>query len=251
MNAILTSVCVCACLFGAIFVGTRLRRLLPEDHFSSDTKDSVKLAMGLVATMTALLLGMLVSSAKSAYDTTRGEVLQMAAKVGLLDRILNAYGREAAEARACFRAAVAGAVERMWPEDGLRSPQLAPDAQSGDEFYGALQRLSPKDDTQRGLKEQAVTLAEELRELRYLLLAQSVPSISQPLLIAVVSWLVVIFLSFSLIAPPNATANAASLISALSVSGAILLLMELDRPFVGLVKIPNEALFNTFSDFVR
>jgi hypothetical protein len=88
MNTSLTAVLVSTCLLAAVWIGMWLRRLLPEHHLSADSKDTVKLAIGLVATMSALLLGLLVSSAKTSYDTTRGQVIQMASKVALLDRVL-------------------------------------------------------------------------------------------------------------------------------------------------------------------
>src|SRR5438093_1434458 len=100
MNTTLTALIVFGCLVGAVLLGRALRRLLPEDHLAADSRDTIKLAMGLVATMTALVLGLLVSSAKGAYDTKRSEVIQMAAKVAFLDRLLSLYGPEAAEARA-------------------------------------------------------------------------------------------------------------------------------------------------------
>jgi hypothetical protein len=79
MNTTLTALIVFGCLVGAVLVGRTLRRLLPEDHLTADSRDTIKLAMGLVATMTALVLGLRVSSAKGAYDTKRSEVIQMAA----------------------------------------------------------------------------------------------------------------------------------------------------------------------------
>ena len=238
MNTTLTAAIVSASLLAAVWLGMRIRRLLPEQHLSADTKDTVKLAMGLVATMSALLLGLLVSSAKSSYDTTRGEVIQMAAKVAFLDRLLAAYGPEAAEVRRQFRATVEEAVRGMWPGEGGMPAQLAPNAQAGDAIYAAIQSLSPRNETQRGLKVQAASLTVELAQLRTLLLAQSVPSISKLLLIVVVAWLVFIFLSFSLVAPPNATATVALMVAAISVSGAIFVILELDRPFGGLIQIP-------------
>ena len=120
MNTTFASLIVFGCLVGAILLGRALRRLLPEDHLTADSRDTIKLAMGLVATMTALVLGLLVSSAKGAYDTKRSEVIQMAAKVALLDRLFGLYGLEAAEARAGFHAAVEEAVWQMWPEEGGR-----------------------------------------------------------------------------------------------------------------------------------
>src|SRR5438445_5569054 len=105
------------CLVGAAWLGRRVRRYLPENHLSADSKDAVKLAMGLVATMTALVLGLLVSSAKGTYDTARSEVIQMAAKIAFLDRVLTLYGPEAAQARRELRNAIADSVRRIWPTD--------------------------------------------------------------------------------------------------------------------------------------
>src|ERR1700720_3691272 len=95
----LISVTLFVALVGAAFLGRRVRRYLPEDHLSADSKDAVKLAMGLVATMTALFLGLLVISAKGTYDTARSELLQMTANVVFLDRLLALYGQLGAEAR--------------------------------------------------------------------------------------------------------------------------------------------------------
>jgi hypothetical protein len=211
----------------------------------------VKLAMGLVATMTALVLGLLVSSAKGTYDTARSEVIQMAAKVALLDRVLALYGPEAAEARGELRGVVADAVRRIWSTDPGRAAQLAPNQQAGDAFYIAVQRLSPHDDAQRTLKGQVTTLMVDLGQIRSLLVAQSIPSISKPMLIILVSWLVVIFFGFSLLAPPNATTTLALVASAFSVAGAIFLILELDQPFGGLIRIPSEPMINVLSHLAK
>jgi hypothetical protein len=232
------------CLVGASLLGRLVHCYLPEDHLSADSKDAVKLAMGLVATMTALVLGLLVSSAKGAYDTNRSEMIQMAAKVAFLDRVLALYGPEAAEARGDLRTAVADAVRRIWATDQTRRAQLAPNQQLGDALYLSIQKLSPHNDAQRALKTQIAALMVDLGQLRSLLVAQSIPSISRPMLIILLLWLVVIFFGFSLIAPPNATTTLALVASAFSVAGAIFLILELDHPFGGLIHIPSEPLIN-------
>jgi hypothetical protein len=244
MNIGLTSVIVLAALLAAMVTGWWIRSLLPEHHLSAESKDTVKLAMGLVGTMTALVLGLLVSSAKSSYDTTRGEVLQMAAKVELIDRIFAVYGTEATQARAQLREVVEGAIRQMWPEGRDQPANLAPNVQTGNALYFAIQALSPKDEGQRALKAQAMSMVVDLAQLRTLLLVQSTPSISKPMLVVVVSWLVVIFLSFSLLSPSNGTASLALVISAASVAGAIFLILELDRPFGGMVRISSEPMVN-------
>ena len=119
---------------------------------------------------------------------------------------------------------------------------MAPNQQAGDALYLAFQRVSPHDDTQRALKAQVATLMVDLGELRSLLVAQSIPSISKPMLTILVSWLLVIFFGFSLIAPPNATTTLALVASAFSVACAIFLILELDHPFGGLIHIPSEPI---------
>jgi hypothetical protein len=251
MNITLIATVLFACLVAAALLGRRVHRYLPEDHLSADSRDSVKLAMGLVATMTALVLGLLVSSAKDGYDTKRSEVIQMAAKVTFLDRVLALYGPEAAEARADLRAAVADAVQRIWPTDQSGPGQLGVNQQAGDAVYVTIQRLSPHDDTQRALKAQVGTLLVDLGQLRTLLVAQSIPSISKPMLIILVSWLVVIFFGFSVVAPPNATTTLALVTSAFSVACAIFLILELDQPFGGLIHIPSEPMINVLDHLAK
>ena len=207
--------------------------------------------MGLVATMTALLLGLLVSSAKGTYDTQRTAVIQMAAKVAFLDRVLSAYGPEAAEARVHFRQAAEEAVRHMWPQEAREQAQLMPNVQAGDVVYAAIQSLSPRDDTQRGLKAQAASLAVDLAQLRMMLLAQMVPSIPKLLLIAVGCWLMIIFLGFSLLAPPNATATLALVSAALSVAVAVLLVVELDHPLTGMIRLSSEPMLNALNHFAK
>lgn len=244
MNTTLTAVVVFGCLVGAILLGRIFRRLLPEDHLTSDSRDTVKLAMGLVATMSALVLGLLVSSAKGSYDTERSEVIQMAAKVAFLNRILTAYGPEAAAAREQVREVVEQAVGHVWHEEMRTRGQLAPSTSAGDLAYVAVQQLSADNDVQRSLKAQALSQLTDLAQLRFLLMAQSVPSISTPMLVILVSWLVIIFFGFTVVAPPNATTVLALVVSAFAVSGAIFLILELDQPFGGVIHISSEPMLN-------
>src|SRR5947208_1656963 len=251
MITALTAAILFVGLVGVALLGRRVRRYLPEDHLSADSKDAVKLAMGLVATMTALLLGLLISSAKGTYDTVRSEVMQMVSKVEFLDRVLALYGPEAATARGELRDGVADAVRRMWPEERSGPAQLAPNEQMGDAVYVAVHHLSPHDDSQRALKTDAATLMVDLGQLRSLLQVQAIPSISRPLLIALVSWLVVIFLGFSVVAPPNATTTLALVASAFSVACAVFLILELDHPLSGLIRIPSGPMVSVLNHLAK
>src|ERR1043166_856223 len=232
MNTEIISLVIFGCVVGAVFMGRRVSRHLPEDHRSADTRETVKLAMGLLATMSALLLGLLVASAKGSYDNARSEVIQMAAKVVFLNRVLVGYGPETADVRARLHEAIEQMAHRsMQPPKANAPVNLAPNTQAGNAIYIAIQQLTPHDEMQRNLKAQATTLAVELGELRTLLVAESISSISKPLLIVVAFWLVVIFLTFSLIAPRNGTATFALIVSAVFFATALFLVLELDRHF--------------------
>lgn len=251
MNVVRTELLICGCLLASVMVGIRLRRLLPDHHLSADSRDAVKLAMGLVATMTALVLGLLVSSAKGTFDTERNEVLQMAAKVAFLDRVLVLYGPDAAQIRAQFHDAVAAATRRMWPDKARTPAQLNPNSDAGNALYLAIQNLTPRDDTQRSLKAQATTVAVEVGQLQFLLMAQSASSVSKPLMTAMLCWLVVIFLGFSLLAPPNATTAVALLAAVFSVAVGVFLILELDQPMSGFIRISSEPMLNVMNQFAK
>jgi Protein of unknown function (DUF4239) len=235
------------CIFGAAMLGMRLRAVLPEHQLTAETKDSVRLGMGLVATMAALLLGLLVASAKGSYDTQKSEVTQMAAKLVFLDRVLAHYGPEAAETRELLRRATESSMHRMWPDKGFQQAQVDPSASPADMLYNSIQKLSPQNDMQRALKSQAFGIAVDLGQARWLLFEQGGSSISMPMLVVVLFWLSIIFLSFGLFAPSNKIVIATLLLAALSVSGAIFLILELDQPFDGLIKISSEPMRKALS----
>ena len=243
MTAITVSLLVFAVLVAGGLVGMALRRVLPEHHFSHDSKEVVKLGSGLIGTMAALLLGLLVASAKSSYDAKRDELTQIAAKVSFMDQVLANYGSEAGPAREVLRSAVTKAMNALWPGDDSSRVQFDPAASTGkllqSELYGALYRLSPKGDEQTALKAQALTTAIEIGQTRWLLLAQQESSISTPMLVIVIFWLCAIFVSLGLFAPNNTTVHVTLILCALSVAGAILLMLELDQPYNGLIRIPD------------
>ena len=243
MDSVATTIVVFVCIFGAVLLGMALRRILPEDHLSADSRDAVKLAMGLVATMAALLLGLLISSAKGSFDAARNDVAELAAKVAFLDRGLQGCGSEAADARTRLHAVMNETVSQLWPDREGAPVRMAPDIQAGMLLYRAIQQIAPRDEEQRSLKSQIVATATEIGLLRELLAAHATPSISQPLLVIVVFWLVIIFLGFSVISPTNLTTGLALLVTALSVTGAVFLILELDQPFVGLLRVSGEPFF--------
>ncbi len=103
MGSLTISLLCFAGIFCAALIGMSIRKVLPEHHLSETTWDSIKIGTGLIATLTALVLGLLVNSAKNAYDTINEEIFQGGAKVILLDRVLSRYGPEARTVRAELR----------------------------------------------------------------------------------------------------------------------------------------------------
>ena len=221
-----------------------LRRVLPEHHRTSDTKDVVKLAMGLLATMSGLVLALLISSAKTSHDTKSSEVTQMAADFIMLDRVLAHYGPETKQARELLRATVVQGYSQAGSANSYRPEILSSGAvRSGaDAFFEQIQELKPRDDFQRSLHAQAMQITSELGRIRSLLLEQSGGSIPMPFLVVLVFWLAMLFISFGLFAPSNSTVVGVLFVCALSVAGAIFLILELDRPFAGLIQISSAPL---------
>jgi len=247
VHAVGVGLLVFACIFGAGLLGMHLRVGLPEQHLTAETKDTVRFGMGFVATMAALLLGLLVASAKGSYDIKKSEMTQIAARIVVLDRMLAHYGPETAETRELLRRATGSVISRMWPNKMFQHAQLDPSASPGEVLYDSIQKLSPQNDLQRALKSQALGAAVDLGQARWLLFEQEGSSISTPMLVVVVFWLAIIFLSFGLFAPSNKIVITTLLLAALSVSGAIFLLLELDQPFDGLIQISSEPMHKALS----
>jgi len=243
MSAISVSLIAFACVFGAALLGMLLQTVLPRDHLHADSKDVVKLGMGLVGMMAALVLGLLVGSAKGSYDAQSNAISNLAANVVVLDRVLAHYGPESKEAREQVRGAVVMMIDQLW---GSREPGTAPQmgtASSGGEvMYDKIQRLSPRDDAQRSLQARALSMVFGIGETRWLMYEQNVTGLSMPLLVVLISWLAIIFASFGLFAPRNATVLGSLFASALSVSGAMLLILEMYTPYAGLVQISQAPL---------
>lgn len=247
MSSLAVSLIVFGCFFGGTLVGMLLRARLPEHHLSAESKDVVKVGAGLIATMSALVLGLMVASAKSSYDAQKSGVAQMSVKIVLLDRGLAHYGPEAKQAREQLRVIVARMLAQIWPEDGSEHAQLDPRASSAEALYDTILAFSPKTEAQRSIQTQLLSMEVEIGQTRWLLFQQAGSSIPMPFLVVVVFWLGIIFASFGLFAPANATAIVTLLLCALSVSGALFLILELDQPFDGMIQISSTPLRNALT----
>lgn len=249
MNHLVIALIVFMCVFGSALLGLCLRAMLPAHHLSDESIGVVKLATGLIATMAALVLGLLVSSAKTSFDTANGELVQNAATVIQLDRVLAKYGRETQEIRALLKRNYAGAVQIVASGDRSQLARLnsAETINRSEDFERKVEDLAPRNDAQRGLKTRALQLVEEVFAARWLTLLQAKGSIPISLLSVLVAWLSIIFGTFGLFAPSNGTIIAALVLCALSTSGAIFLIEEMSTPLDGVVRVSVAPMRDTLS----
>jgi len=211
---------------GGIFLGTLLRRILPKHHLSEDAQNVVRLGVGLIATIAALLLGLLIAAAKGSFDTQNTQVKQITADLILLDNILARYGPEARSIREQMRSTIGPFADQLWREKqaGVATPFETNAA--AEKVYLDIQGLSPQNDLQRSLQSRAAQLSNDLAQARLLLFVESDSLIPTPFLAILAFWLVIIFASFSLFSPLNVTVFTCLSVFALSAACAIFLILE-------------------------
>jgi hypothetical protein len=243
------AVIVFACVFSGALIGNLLRDVVPDHHLTEESREVIKLGMALIVTMTALVLGLMVASAKGSYDAQDEAVKHTAAKLLLLGRALSNYGPETKEARDMLRRIIASRVSAVWPEDRSKPTTLdAPEAAiAAQEIETRIMHLSPRTDVQRRLQSEALQIFSEITETRWLILGELGRSVPVPFLVVVVFWLTIIFGSFGLFAPRNVTVLLVLFLCAVSVAGSIFLILEMARPFEGIMKISSAPLHYTLS----
>ena len=231
-------------LLGAL-LGMRLRSALPEHHLSADSKDLVRLCMGLIATMTALILGLVTASAKASFDAQDAAVRTAAANVLVLDRMLGSFGAEADPIRADLRSSLASQMAVVWSGEPPPAEALAlgpAKAKTAIEIERDILALAPKTDAQRWAQSQALSVASDVLRTRLLSITQATSAVPTPFLVVISFWLAVLFWSFGLFAPRNATVVAVLVLAAASVSASVLLILEMQTPFTGILRVSSAPL---------
>ena len=244
LGPITLSLVALACILSGIMLGTLLRNSLPEQNLSGDAKDVVRLGTGLIGTIAALVLGLLIASAKSSHETQSAQIKQMTANVILLDHLLAQYGGEARAPRELLRRVVASLIDRVWHDSGIHLATPFEASREAEAFTRQLRQLSPQTEMQRSLHGRILKVATEMWRTRLLLFTERDEAIPMPFLAVLVFWLTIIFVSFSLFASPSHMVIGELIIFALSATGAIYLILELSQPFGGLMQIPSAPLRN-------
>lgn len=227
-------------IFGSALLGMLAARRLPNHHLTSESRDAIKLATAIIGTLSALALGLLIASAKRSFDDAGAELRTTAARILLLDRVLVHYGPEASDMRGLLvqvlqrrQAEVAGgALDNTSLNDGL---DIEP-VQQG------LRNLAPKTDGQRWLQSRALQLSGQIAETRWLRPETESGGFPSVFIFIIAFWLALLFASFGLLAPRNATVITFLLVSAVSVAGALVLIIDMDHPYLGFIRVSDEPL---------
>ena len=248
MTPILASLLVVVCIFLGGLVGLSLNRVLRPSHLTKETQDVVRLGIGMISVLSSLVLGLLIATAKSSYDTTATAVQNYAAELALLNETLRDYGAAAAKPRDLLREYTERLRDDIWPPDGA-APHLNDDqaAVLMEHVREQVRALQPVDDGQKWLRDQALSINESLLKDRWLLIGEQGRNVSPIMLGVLVSWITLIFLSFGINAPRNAMVMVSFLICSVAIGGAIFLILEMDRPVQGVLQISSWPVRNALA----
>lgn len=250
MSSITWALITGCCIISGGLIGSRLSKLVPLHHMTSDSKDIMKIASGMIGTLVALVLGLLVASAKNAYDTVNAESVEAGSRILYLDHTLDRYGPEMDPVRKQMKDSLSAGVQRMWPNErnGLTGTQALEAGISGmDKVRSMLDDVTPATEKQKRLLAEAQSLADQMQQSRWLAIEQQQNTLPTTFLIILICWLTMLFTCVGLFAPHNTTVFFVLIFCAVSFSTAIFLIVELSRPLDGTMKISSAPMRNVLS----
>jgi hypothetical protein len=245
----ITPLITLAALCGGWFFGSLIRDWLPDHHLRDDSREVVKTASGMIATLVALVVGLLVSSSKATFDQANESLTQAGAKVILLDQSLSRYGPDATPIRDRLKGMIQGVIDRLWPSGHGAGEGLAviEKGRRLDEIQYMIEQLNPNNELRRSIKAQALQMCNEVAQSRWLMIEKAQTALPTPFLVILIFWLTVLFASFGLLGPRNLTTVTCLFVCAISMAGAILLMIEMNRPFEGLIQASPAPLLKALS----
>ena len=243
MKDVLIGVVVFAIIFGGALLGMFLGKVLPDPHMSTESRDAIRAIMAMLGTLSAVVLGLLTGSSISSLAEKEGELRSAGVQFIMLDRTLAEYGPETAPIRALAKDLLAQRIDQIWPEEGGAVSLTALSSGAGINLVQRdLFELSPRTERQQWLRSNALESTNTIAQSRWTTVGQIGSRFPWAFFVVVVSWLAVIFASFGLFAPRNASVIAALLVAAIALAGPIFMMLEMDQPYGGLVKIPSTSL---------
>ena len=251
MANIITGLIAFAAIFTGVLIGRFAARQLPSHHLSPETQSAVTVSVAVIGTLSALVLGLMISAANSSFSARSDEIRQLSLQLIRMDRNLRRYGPEANDARGKLHAWATVKIKQLFPEQGKPAPTSQTAIMMLESVQDSLLDLTPKNERQKYLRTLCVTLSSTLIEARWSLEIRAGHSIPVPFLVLLIFWLAVVFASFGLFAPANQTAMIALLLCSLAVAGGILLIEELDNPLSGFIQLPSEPLEKALVEVAR
>ena len=266
MHEFVSAFVVFILLLAGTAVGVVGKPLLPEEHRQHETVQLIQLVITMIVTFAALVLGLLTASAKSSFDTVGNDFRSYAADLIQLDQALRQYGPDADPARMQVRNYTAAAIASTWPserppvgnyypktgihidEDKLEDVKLGEMLNAA---YVAVRALNPTDSYHRATQVECIARFERVIEARWKLIEEAHSSISQPFLTMLTFWLMLIFLSFGLIAPRNALALVMIMLGAVSIASAVYVIVDLDTPLTGPIVASSQPMRDALDHLTR
>lgn len=226
-------------IFGGVLIGILAARRLPTHHLSSETQSAINVSVAIIGTLSALVLGLMITAANRSFSVRTDEVRQLSLQLIRIDRNLRRYGPEADNARTRLREWATAKTQQLFPEQGQAPPSNEMTITLLEKVQDAILVLTPTNDRQTYLRTLCATLSSDLIQARWALETQTGHSIPVPFLVLLIFWLAIVFASFGLFAPPNPTTIIILLLCSVAVAGGIVLIEELGNPFSGLIRVPS------------
>jgi len=251
MINIIIGIIAFAAIFGGVLLGRFAANRLPGHHLSSETQSAVTVSVAVIGTLSALVLGLMITTANSSFSARSDEVRELSLQLIRMDRNLRRYGPEADDARARLREWAAAKTQQLFSEKGKPHPSSEQTIVLLESVQDAVLALKPKDERQTFLRTLCATLSSTLIQARWSLEQRTGHSTPVPFLVLLIFWLAIVFASFGLFAPGNPTALIALLLCSLAVSGGIVLIEELDKPLSGFIHISSDAMHKALVEIAR
>jgi hypothetical protein len=264
MPYLFSTVFLLSLLCAAAFTGYGIKSRLPERHRSRDSLELVQLTINLLVTFTAIVLGLLTTSVKNGFDQAYSARGQYAAALAQMDRCLRDYGPDTDAMREDLRAYVAAVIASTWPDEkppaGVGYPDTSEMPLTGESHVlGAIlndvgrevRALHPADVQHERTLNACMQQYSDLTKSRWAVIEGARGSISTPFYWVLVFWLVNLFACLGLTSPPDALTAIVIALSAISVTAAVFVILDLDLPYGGLFGIPSTSMRNALSDMAR
>lgn len=239
------------CIFGGALIGIFAVRSLPEHHLSNESRNAITVSAAIVGMMSALVIGLMISTANSSFSSRSAEVSKIAIDIVRINRLMQRYGPEAEGARTELRTYASAKMQELFPMAGEPSRSTDATVRMMEATQDSILMLVATTPRQRWIRSQALKLTDDVLEARWMLAEQRVSNIPMPFLILLIFWLGLVFSSFGLFAPRNATTIAVSCLCSIAVSGGITMILELDSPFSGLVHVSGEPMRQALAEIIR